>query len=72
MPQVRTTNLYGTSKAMIEQVLSDLFVSNHSRSIDLLRDFNSISAHKSGLISEDPKGKANALIPLHYLGGGGG
>jgi UDP-glucose 4-epimerase len=63
MPRGRTTSPYGTSKAMIEQILSDLCASNQSWAVAQLRYFNPIGAHKSGLIGEDPTGIPNNLLP---------
>lgn len=58
-----TTNPYGSTKLMIEQILRDLSVSDKEWSIALLRYFNPIGAHKSGLIGEDPNGIPNNLLP---------
>ncbi len=58
-----TTNPYGTSKLMQENILRDVFVSDESWNIVLLRYFNPIGAHESGLIGEDPKGIPNNLMP---------
>lgn len=58
-----TTNPYGTSKAMQEQILKDVWVSDNSWNIVLLRYFNPVGAHESGLIGEDPKGIPNNLMP---------
>lgn len=58
------TNPYGRTKLMIEEILNDLYVSNNDWSIALLRYFNPIGAHKSGLIGEDPNGKPNNLMPF--------
>lgn len=58
-----TTNPYGSTKLMIEGILRDLWVADHSWSIALLRYFNPIGAHKSGLIGEDPNGIPNNLLP---------
>ena len=58
-----TTNPYGTTKLMIEQILKDLHVSDSEWNIALLRYFNPIGAHKSGKIGEDPKGIPNNLVP---------
>lgn len=58
-----TTNPYGETKLMIERILKDLFVSDNEWSISILRYFNPIGAHKSGLIGEDPKGIPNNLLP---------
>lgn len=57
------TNPYGRTKQMIEEVLQDLFVSDSEWSVALLRYFNPIGAHKSGLIGEDPNGIPNNLLP---------
>ena len=58
-----TTNPYGSTKLMIERILSDVFVSDNRWSVTLLRYFNPIGAHKSGKIGEDPKGIPNNLLP---------
>lgn len=63
MPAGGTTNPYGTTKLMIEQILQDLYQSDHEWSITLLRYFNPIGAHKSGRIGEDPNGIPNNLMP---------
>ncbi len=57
------TSPYGQSKVMIEQMLQDLYVSEPSWNISLLRYFNPIGAHPSGLLGEDPKGIPNNLMP---------
>ncbi|RUA05761.1 MAG: UDP-glucose 4-epimerase GalE [Gammaproteobacteria bacterium] len=57
------TNPYGRSKLMIEEFLQDVFVADETWHIALLRYFNPIGAHKSGLIGEDPNGTPNNLIP---------
>lgn len=57
------TNPYGWTKLMIEQILSDIFVSDDEWSISLLRYFNPIGAHESGRIGEDPNGIPNNLMP---------
>jgi UDP-glucose 4-epimerase len=62
-PRGRTSNPYGTSKAMVEQVLTDLCASNPHWSVALLRYFNPIGAHPSGRIGEDPQGIPNNLMP---------
>ncbi|MFC3286237.1 UDP-glucose 4-epimerase GalE [Litchfieldella rifensis] len=64
MPRGRTSNPYGTSKAMIEQVLTDLCRADDRWSVALLRYFNPIGAHPSGLIGEDPQGIPNNLMPF--------
>jgi UDP-glucose 4-epimerase len=58
------TNPYGRTKLMIEDILRDLYVSDNSWSIALLRYFNPIGAHESGIIGEDPNGLPNNLIPF--------
>lgn len=58
-----TTNPYGTTKLMIEHILRDIFVSDNEWSIALLRYFNPIGAHESGLIGENPNGIPNNLMP---------
>ncbi len=60
---LHTTNPYGSTKMMIEDILRDLYVSDNEWSIALLRYFNPIGAHKSGLIGEDPNGIPNNLMP---------
>ena len=57
------TNPYGRSKLMIEEFLQDVFVADSSWHIALLRYFNPMGAHKSGIIGEDPSGTPNNLIP---------
>ncbi len=57
------TNPYGQTKLMIEQILQDLYVSDPGWSISILRYFNPVGAHKSGLIGEAPKGIPNNLMP---------
>lgn len=58
-----TTNPYGSTKLMIEDILRDLYISDNSWSIALLRYFNPIGAHESGLIGENPNGIPNNLMP---------
>ena len=58
-----TTNPYGTTKLYIEQILKDLYKSDNTWDICILRYFNPVGAHESGLIGEDPKGKPNNLMP---------
>ena len=58
-----TTNPYGTSKAMMERILTDVQHAYPQMSVTLLRYFNPIGAHESGLIGEDPKGIPNILMP---------
>ena len=58
-----TTNPYGTTKLMIERILKDLYTSDNTWHIALLRYFNPIGAHSSGLLGEDPNGIPNNLMP---------
>ena len=58
------TNPYGYTKVMLEQILRDLEVSDKEWSVALLRYFNPIGAHESGLIGEDPAGIPNNLMPF--------
>lgn len=58
-----TTNPYGTTKLMIEQILKDLYISDNDWSIAVLRYFNPIGAHESGLIGENPNDIPNNLMP---------
>lgn len=58
-----TTNPYGTTKLMIEDILRDLYNSDNEWSIAILRYFNPIGAHKSGLIGENPNDIPNNLMP---------
>lgn len=57
------TNPYGRSKLMVEELLQDLYVSDSSWNIALLRYFNPVGAHPSGRIGEDPQGIPNNLMP---------
>jgi UDP-glucose 4-epimerase len=63
-PTGATTNPYGSSKHMVEQCLSDLFVAEKDWSITLLRYFNPVGAHPSGSMGEDPQGIPNNLMPF--------
>ena len=62
-PKGVITNPYGQTKSMIEQIMTDIQISDPSWSVVLLRYFNPIGAHSSGLIGEDPKGIPNNLVP---------
>ncbi len=62
-PTGTPTNPYGRSKLMVEEVLGDLAKSDPRWSIALLRYFNPVGAHESGLIGEDPNGIPNNLLP---------
>ncbi len=57
------TNPYGKTKLMIENILKDLYISDNTWSIAVLRYFNPVGAHESGLIGEDPNGIPNNLMP---------
>ena len=57
------TNPYGQTKVMVEQILNDVYTSDNEWSIILLRYFNPIGAHESGLIGESPNGIPNNLMP---------
>ncbi|MGI5967108.1 MULTISPECIES: UDP-glucose 4-epimerase GalE [Anaerotruncus] len=58
-----TTNPYGTTKLFIEKILTDLHEADPTWSVALLRYFNPIGAHESGLLGEDPNGIPNNLLP---------
>ncbi len=58
-----TTNPYGTTKLMIERILKDISISDKEISIIILRYFNPIGSHKSGLLGENPSGIPNNLMP---------
>ncbi len=58
-----TTNPYGRTKLMIENILNDLYISDNEWSIAILRYFNPVGAHESGLIGEDPNEIPNNLMP---------
>ena len=58
-----TTNPYGATKLMIEDILRDIYKSDSAWNIAILRYFNPVGAHKSGLIGEDPAGIPNNLTP---------
>ncbi len=62
-PKGEITNPYGQTKAMLEQILTDLHRADPEWNVILLRYFNPIGAHKSGKIGEDPKGIPNNLVP---------
>ncbi len=62
-PKGEITNPYGQTKSMLEQILTDLHVSDPEWNVVLLRYFNPIGAHKAGIIGEDPKGIPNNLVP---------
>ena len=58
-----TTNPYGTTKLYIEQILKDVYKSDNTWNICLLRYFNPVGSHESGLIGEEPQGRPNNLMP---------
>ncbi|MDN5354231.1 MAG: UDP-glucose 4-epimerase [Candidatus Cloacimonadota bacterium] len=60
---LHTTNPYGTSKLMIEQIMRDLYNADSSWNVALLRYFNPVGAHPSGTMGEDPQGIPNNLMP---------
>ncbi len=62
-PKHDATNPYGQTKSMLEQILTDLYVGDNEWNVVLLRYFNPIGAHESGMIGEDPKGIPNNLVP---------
>jgi len=63
-PVGNTTNPYGTSKYMIERILEDLYISDNSFKISILRYFNPVGAYEDGTIGEDPNGIPNNLMPF--------
>ena len=60
---LQTTNPYGRTKLFVEEICQDLFASDSQWNIALLRYFNPVGAHESGLIGEDPNGIPNNLVP---------
>ena len=60
----KTTNPYGETKAMSERILTDTAKANDGFAVSLLRYFNPVGAHESGLIGEDPNGIPNNLMPF--------
>ncbi len=64
MPLLPPTNPYGATKAISEKILTDCAETNPDWSVTLLRYFNPVGAHESGLIGEDPKGIPNNLMPF--------
>lgn len=61
--RLSTTNPYGSTKLMMEMIMQDLYKADNNWNIILLRYFNPVGAHESGLIGEDPKGIPNNLMP---------
>ena len=64
MKRGTATNPYGTTKIMIEQILEDLYKADNEWKISILRYFNPVGAHETGLIGENPKGIPNNLMPF--------
>jgi len=64
---ISATNPYGQSKLMVEEIMRDVYASDNSWNISLLRYFNPVGAHESGLIGEDPSDIPNNLMP--YISG---
>ncbi len=62
-PKGTITNPYGQTKSMLEQMLSDIYKADNEWNVVLLRYFNPIGAHESGMIGEDPSGIPNNLVP---------
>lgn len=62
--RLSATNPYGATKLMIERILQDLYASDDGWNVMLLRYFNPVGAHESGIIGEDPKGIPNNLMPF--------
>ncbi len=60
----KTTNPYGTSKYIVERILKDIYLSDNSWKIVILRYFNPVGAHESGTIGEDPNGIPSNLMPF--------
>ena len=58
-----TTNPYGSSKLFIEQILQDVYKSDNTWDVCILRYFNPIGSHESGIIGEEPQGRPNNLMP---------
>lgn len=61
--RLKTTNPYGTTKLYIEGILKDVYIADNDYSIAILRYFNPVEAHESGLLGEDPNGIPNNLMP---------
>lgn len=62
-PKRSCTNPYGWTKSMIEQILMDMYKADNEWNIVILRYFNPVGAHESGMIGENPKGRPNNLMP---------
>lgn len=66
--RLSTTNPYGSTKLMLENIMQDVYKADEGWNIILLRYFNPVGAHESGLIGEDPKGIPNNLMPYGRAG----
>ena len=64
MERKTATSPYGTTKIMIEQILEDLYKADNTLKISILRYFNPVGAHESGMLGENPKGIPNNLMPF--------
>ena len=64
MKRGQASSPYGTTKIMIEKILEDIYAADNSWDIAILRYFNPVGAHESGLIGEDPQGIPNNLMPF--------
>lgn len=64
MERKKASSPYGTTKIMIEQILEDLYAADNEWKISILRYFNPVGAHESGLLGENPNGKPNNLMPF--------
>ena len=62
--RLSTTNPYGSTKLMMESIMQDVYKADNEWNVILLRYFNPVGAHESGLIGEDPKGIPNNLMPF--------
>lgn len=70
-PKGQCTNPYGQTKSMLEQILTDIQKADPEWTVILLRYFNPVGAHESGMIGEDPAGIPNQSTALHHPGGCG-
>lgn len=66
--KLSVTNPYGRTKVMLENILRDLYHSDQTWKITLLRYFNPIGAHQSGLLGESPQDIPNNLLPYYHTG----
>ena len=71
MKRGETTNPYGTTKSMIEKILEDTYAADNEWNIAILRYFNPVGAHESGLLGEEPQGIPNNLMPYIMKVAGG-